>query len=394
METNTPAPRAPALKSRRRGHDEGSVIWDPRKELFVVCVSFPTKADGTRDRRYAYAKSKPEAKVELRSLLVKRDEARKVGSGGWDAGSFRNLVALWLKALKESGAHTRTVDWYQYHMDTNVLPYLGALATKDITGYDAHKLFDALKAAGKTDYVRRYAFRVARSALSYAVELKAIPQNPFFGVKAPKHTKRIKKAWSIEQGNEFLAATESGAPDHALYVLALDTGLRLGELLALQRPAVDLSAGTIRVEATLVESKGRIVGCEEPKTATSKRTVPLTPRSVAALRRHFAAKMAGGLAGSPWVFGTDEGGPRYQTNVTRTFRRWVRKAGLPAISFHELRHTHGSILHEIGVPPAEAAQRMGHSVQVYMSTYVHVNEEQSKRVAARFAAATAGEGQR
>ena len=231
-----------------------------------------------------------------------------------------------------------------------------------------------------SDGSRRTYFSVFKSALNQAVKWGLLARNPAQGVKVPSWSRKEVQVWNEEQAARFLEAARSTRL-YALFHAALATGMRLGELLGLTWNDVDLDAGLIRVRrsiATCVDRAGEPVW-QEPKTAAGRRRVPIGARAVEILRQHRRVQLQERLrAGSEWhdydlVFCNCKGGPLFKSNVDRTLAGYCRKAGVPRIRFHDLRHTHATFLLRQGVHPKVVAERLGHtSVKITLDTYSHV----------------------
>lgn len=367
--------------TRRRDNGDGYVSRRPNPKTGLYSGAI---YDFAGKRRWVYGRSIPDVKKKLKDLAKEREVAIANGGEG-SKDSLAVYLPFWLKSLKEGGAKPRTVECYQVAVDNLIAPHLGHVQLSKVTGFDGHRLLDKLKEAGKSDYTRGYAFKVLRAALGYAVHLRSIPSNPLLGIRTPKREKREPTWWTPEEANAFLAATKDD-PLYPLYVVAVDTGARIGELLALQWSEVDLRAGTMTIKYTLGPVP-RADARHAPKTAQSTRTVPLTSRALAALRGRLERIFGLGWAATcPWVFPSVNGSPMYQTNVTRRFVKAAKAAGVPRIRFHDIRHTHASILVRAGVDHAEAAARLGHTVPMFQNTYVHVDQDQARAVVDKFAA--------
>ena len=171
----------------------------------------------------------------------------------------------------------------------------------------------------------------------------------------------------------------SGDRLEALYVLALNTGMRQGELLALKWDDVDLERGLLRVRRTLTHAdKAFVLG--EPKTKNSRRTIMLTTSAVAALRVHLSRQLEeiermgslyqpGGL-----IFATEAGTIINPSNLrNRSLKPLLKRAGLRAIRFHDLRHTCATLLLKQGVNPKFVQELLGHAdISLTLNTYSHV----------------------
>ncbi len=181
------------------------------------------------------------------------------------------------------------------------------------------------------------------------------------------------------EANTFLqVARTSGDRFEALYVLAITTGLRRGELLGLRWDDVDLERGTLRVGRSLVREGGRhTVG--ETKTRRGRRQVNLTPRTVSALKAHRTHQLeekmwlAETYEDRGLVFSTTIGTPVNPENlVNRSYNPLLKKAGLPKIRFHNLRHTCATLLLVRGVHPKFVQELLGHAtIAMTLDTYSH-----------------------
>lgn len=227
-----------------------------------------------------------------------------------------------------------------------------------------------------------YAHTVLRRALKQAVRWKYIPRNPCDDADPPKVQKDEMRPLDQEQARRLLdTAGQSGpdgAPDrfHALYVLAIHTGMRPGELLALKWEDADLEAGILSINRTLSIS-GEFAA---PKTAKSRRRIRLTAGSVAALRAHRKRQLEERMRlSSLWrdhglVFPSTVGTPLNYRNVARAFKDLLKRASLPStVRLYDLRHTCATLLLARNVHPKYVQELLGHaSITLTLDTYSHV----------------------
>jgi integrase len=224
----------------------------------------------------------------------------------------------------------------------------------------------------------QYVHVTLHSALKQAVMDGLIPRNPTEAVKPPQVRRKEMKPLTPEQVKVLLEAA-CGDRLEALYVLAVTTGLRQGELLGLRWEDVDLEAGTLQVRRTLVTAKDG-PQLTAPKTKGSRRTVRLTQSALNALRSHLKRQLGEiDRAGSLWrehglMFASETGDPldrRYIT--THRFKPLLRRAGLPKIRFHDVRHTCVTLLLGRNVNPKIVSEMLGHaSIAITLDTYSHV----------------------
>ena len=187
------------------------------------------------------------------------------------------------------------------------------------------------------------------------------------------------RALSPDQAQSFLEAAR-GDKLEALYLLALTTGMRQGELLALQWKDINWNNGTLQVRRKISRITNQGFVFSEPKTAKSRRSITLTQMAVETLKQHRLHQNEQRLAAGPiWeeydlVFCNALGRPIEVGNmIRRSFRPLLQKAGLPIIRFHDLRHSCASLLLSMGVHPKVVQELLGHSqISVTLDTYSHV----------------------
>ena len=193
-----------------------------------------------------------------------------------------------------------------------------------------------------------------------------------------------------EQARLFLEAVAE-SPYHELFTVALYTGMRRSELLGLPWKDVDLYLAQLSVTQTLhrLSSGGFIFG--KPKTAKRRRTIALPPTVCILLgqlkERQIGERLLLGLKlqDDDLVFSKPDGKPLDPSIITRTFRKIIKRAGLPSLRFHDLRHTHASLMLKQGIHPKIVSERLGHSsIGITLDTYSHVMPGLQEAAALRF----------
>jgi integrase len=223
------------------------------------------------------------------------------------------------------------------------------------------------------------------------------------GAKAPRMRQVEMRTLDLRQARTLLE-TVRGERQEALITLALTTGMRQGELLALRWGDVGLEVGHLQVRGTLSHLHGAGYQIGQPKTARSRRRLDLDAEAVAALRRHKARqaqeKPATGL-GAAWgslapapdlVFTNEVGGALDGRNLRqRAFARLLQRARLPAIRFHDLPHTAATLMLLQGVNVKVVSERLGHSsVAFTMDRYAHVLPSMQREAATALSKALFG----
>lgn len=216
-------------------------------------------------------------------------------------------------------------------------------------------------------------------ALDQAVKWNMIPRNVTEAVKAPRPASEEMRTLTASQVQAMMKAA-CGDRLEALYVLAVHSGMRQGELLALKWADVNLRDGRLSVRRTITKSGGRLL-LGEPKTAKSRRTVPLTAGSLSVLKAHRKRQLeemmqrTGLWQDNGLVFASEAGTLINPTNLRRRhFASLLKRAGLPAETrFHDLRHTCATLLLSKGVHPKFVQELLGHAnIAITLDTYSHV----------------------
>jgi integrase len=218
-----------------------------------------------------------------------------------------------------------------------------------------------------------HAHKVLHLALARAVKAEVIARNVAAVMKPPKVDESEVQILRADQIGIVTAALDG----HWLKpMVALATGMRRGEILALAWGAVDLDKASIRIERSLEQTKAGLA-FKSPKTKTSKRMVSLPPTAVEVLREHRRQQLETRLQlgqGKPTlVFSNIEGEAIPPMNFSRDFARFVKARQLPAVTFHALRHTHVSALISAGVDVLTISRRIGHAnAAITLKTYSHL----------------------
>lgn len=311
------------------------------------------------------------------------------------------LMEIWLPAREARGLKPTTLANYRWVCERYLIPGLGSVRLRDLhppAVTEFFRQFAEEPGRGGKPRSRRtieLTHRVLSLALDHAVRAGVLGRNPAAGARddlprgSPSEPTGV---WGPDQLRTFLAATRDDRLG-PLWLLAATTGMRRGELCGLRWEDVDLGAGLLTVRHTRVMVHG-IARDSTPKTAAGVREVALDAGTVAALREQRARQKADRLAAPPgmWdgqghVFSDELGRPLIPEYVTKAFVRAVRRAGLPKIRLHDLRHSYATLLLDEGVPLKVVADRLGHSTtRVTEDLYQHRVDRLDREAAARGAA--------
>jgi integrase len=279
----------------------------------------------------------------------------------------------WLK-IKETKVRTATIEQYSRLVRKYLKPGLGDLKLKDLSAAQLQAFYNRLQREGVGRRTVSIINTVLHGSLKHAHRLGLVTQNWAALVEIPRPPKQEMKVWDEAQVSQFL----SYAPDNTFYRLAFATGMRRGELIGLKWDDIDWQAETIMVRRQVFTPEGGGWRFQEPKTERGRRVIRLGPGLIAALRDHFNQEqpLARELAGDRWqenglIFPSSVGTPRNGYEVSKTFKKLAQQAGLPAIRFHDIRHSAASIMLLHKSPPVRVAAILGQSVAILLDTYAH-----------------------
>lgn len=352
--------------------------WRGRWRAFLT-VGYA--ADGRPERRYVYGRTEAEclAKVDAERRRLRLGLRR--GSGAPTLAAF---VEDWLVDA-EARVAPRTLSIYRAEL-AHILPALGRTALTALTPEAIRRALRKLVGtevrfgpgqAQSTTLSARSA-NAARTVLHNVLEAAVLDgwldTNPAASnrVRPLKHQRREIRVWTAQEVTAFLDACLAGAAaQYALFYTALTTGLRVGELAALEWR--DVHGDSLHVRRT--------AGGDGTKTKAANRVLKLPTDTLAVLEQHRGV-LAAERIGGPLVFPTASGGMVTRSNVRRALARWAGHAGVTILTPHELRHTYASMAIANGMTPADLARQLGHTNAAFtLRTYVHFFERAAPRSA-------------
>jgi integrase len=352
----------------RRANGEGTIY--PRKDGRWEAAYFTP--DG--GRRRLLRKTQTEARHALTAAVKMRDEAQATPTG---QGTVADLLQAWLPSMRPRIRHST---WRRYGqlIACHILPAVGRMSLARLSPLDVQRMVNRVLDAGLSPTTAHHTHAVLRRALRDAVVAELVSRNVAALVKPPPMAFHEMQTLDPDQVRAFLSAA-TGDRWEALWLLAVTSGMRQGELLGLRWSDVDMDQGVLHVTGNL--SRGS-TGLEvtRPKTHRSRRPIRLSQLATDALRRHKATQAAERLqAGAAWqdhqlVFCRPTGRPLTAAWLVRgRFQPLLKRAGLPLIRFHDLRHTAATVWFRSGVNPKVVQETLGHSrVAITLDTYSHM----------------------
>ncbi len=362
---------------------------DGKDAGYAGAVSYVDPETGKSRRHTVYGQKHADVKAKL-------DAARKRLDAGAPVKDAKRTVADWLAhwratTLAASDRKESTKALYgtlsRNHLERE--PF-GTITLDKLKPSDVEGLVLSLRTKVRPDGSRaladstiRQTYTILRAGLDGAVRDQLIARNPAAAIRRPGVART--EAVHVDAGDvtKLLAAAQ-GSRYHSALVLIAATGMRRGEALALRWEHVDLEAGVLHVRGTLSRVNGRLL-VTEPKTARSRRTVPVSPAVVALLRRHRTAQLQERLrAGNQWtdcghVITTEAGSAVDPRNLLRTITLAAKAAQIEHVGVHTLRHSAAVAWLEAGVHIKAVSDLLGHSsIAITGDVYGHTSDDTAR----------------
>lgn len=387
---------APKRKTAR-ANGEGTIYQ--RKDSRWEAAGYVLAADGSRKRVRVYGTTRKDAAAKLAEKITDSNRGLPVATADSTVGVY---LAYWLGSVAVHQLRENTHTRYGTCIRLYLIPGLGRKKLARLTTRDVRAFLDRLRATCQCcsqglDASRKrccaigeccvkvlspltvaYVHSVLKSALEHAVREDELPRNVARNVKTAASRPRRFAPLTAAEARQFLQGAR-GDRLHALYELALRTGLRKGEILGLHWEDLDLDGGTASIRRSLQRTRSAGLTSLPTKTRASERRIALPTECIRSLhshreQQHEEREAAGaGWKTSGLVFTTTAGSPLDPANLTRHFRGLLDRAGLRRIRFHDLRHSTATLLLEQGVDLVVIKELLGHAhIGVTAGVYAHV----------------------
>ena len=365
-----------------------SYIVQRNHRFYVVAYNGHDPITGRERRRWH-----PAGTDRTDAIAVQRriNRQRPIPTCELSMGGF--MATTWLATKGDLTRHT--ANRYRWMIDHNITPRIGAIRLDALRAADLDACYANLIANGGR---RRQGLspktvleihRVISNALDLAVDRQLIDTNPARRARPPRPTTRstVAAIWDAQQLAQFLHAARHLRLFPALHLVA-HTGMRRGELAGLNWGDLQVAASSVSIARTRQATMGRTV--ESPvKTRTSRRRIDLDANTVDVLQRWRHRLVTEGAtieSSTPMFLNAHHCAPSPES-FSQLFTRTTATCGLPRIRFHDLRHTHASLLVAAGVPIKVVSERLGHAHPGFtMQTYQHLLPGMGAAAAIQFAA--------
>ncbi len=288
---------------------------------------------------------------------------------------YKEFLIDWLENKKHS-IKNQTYKNYVTVSNTHIIPELGNLTVQQLNAMVLQKFVNSLcHKALSSAYIKKV-LDVVNGSLEKAKRLGIITNNPTELVEKPRIAKKEMKVWDVNEVERFLKVADSDRL-YIAFLLAITTGMRQGEILGLRWKDINFENHTLSIRQTLSHDGKTLVS--EAKTRSSLRSIHLPEVTLQALKKHRTTirqeklKVGGQYKDQDLVVCTSIGTPVTPRNLSRTWYRLIKESGVNPIRFHDLRHTHATLLLKQGIHVKVVAERLGHSnTRMTLDTYSHV----------------------
>lgn len=348
-----------------------------RGRSWRAVIDLPHAEGGGRRQRTATFPTRREADAWLARVAAEAGQGLVADPGRLTVGEY---LSRWLETSAPSLKAT-TVAAYRLDVDRWTRS-IGHLPVGKISGMQVQVAVNQL-AERLAPATVRHAYGVLRAAMKQGVAWGVLARNPCSGVRLPRLGHREMRCWSEAEAARFLRTVHGRTRHETLFRFALATGMRIGELLGLKWDDIDWTQAEVSVVRSLSWPSGGKPELVDPKTQSGRRVIAVDPFTLEALRLHRKRQaMERLLAGPAWqdlglVFSRRDGGYLDYKDLHRLLAVNAKRAGVPRIRIHDLRHTHATMLLRAGRNVKEVADRLGHAdPSVTLRVYSHVLPDQ------------------
>lgn len=359
---------------RKREYKSG-VSWQ-------IVIENGVDANGNRIRIYKTVKgTKKEAQKVMTEMLNEIDKGTYIQP---NKKTLKEFLEEWIQTFVEPTLSPTTVVGYKSNINGHIIPNLGHIPIQNLNSIQIQKFYNQLanenyKDTGKPLSTRtiQHIHTNLKSALKQAAKIGIIEKNPAEHVIIPKVKKYNAEVYDEDEVRkllQFIKNTRLEVP----VTLAVGLGLRRGEVFGLKWSSIDFDKKELIVESSLAYAEGKLI-FKDPKSEAGYRRLKLSESIILMLRAHRLKQkenklMLGlGYNDKDLVCCKEDGNPIIPGTFSHTFSDFLKDHGFKPIRFHDLRHTHASLLLKYGVSAKVASTRLGHSsIGITLDLYSHV----------------------
>jgi len=345
-------------------------------------------ATGKRKQQWiAVRGTKKDAEKRLAELLHQLDSGTFIKPGKTTVAEY---LRKWLEDYCRANLAPRTTEGYESIVRCHLIPSLGKIPLTQLKPEHVQSVYSKGLSDGLSHRTIRYIHATLHKSLQTAVKLGMLVRNPTDAVELPRAQHPEMRTMNESDIHIFLEFAKS-TPYYALFFMALFTGMRRSELLALRWSDVDLILCQLYVTRALHQLQDGSLIIRQPKTAKGRRLISLSQSTAITLEEHrerqeqIRQNIGSMLAEDALVFCHEDGSPLLPNSISHAWTKLATRAGLKGIRLHDARHTHASLMLKQGIHPKIVQERLGHaSIQITLDTYSHVTPGLQQAAANRF----------
>lgn len=367
----------------RRGKNEGSI--SKRSDgRWQGCVTIGRNPDGSQRRKYIYAKTRTEVAVKMNELICSINNGEFIDK--LNNPTLSQWLNTWLYTYKKNNIKPQTFDQYEYVIRCRLSAEFGDEKLIELQGAKLQNYYNRLFEEGLSARTIHIINTVLHSALKKAIKCGLIKNNICDAVELPKDKHKERRVLSRDEQEILITELKKNKSDY-IYIFALFTGMRRGEVLALTWNDIDLENAVINVNKSLgrvnnydgKKEKTRLeVG--EPKTSTGRRVIPMADTVIDVLTTQIKY-IKKNIPDNPLnlVFPSENGTYIDPGNYNRRFYKIIKKLGMPKANPHSLRHSFATRALEAGVDLKTTQELLGHSsIDITANLYTHALMEHKR----------------
>lgn len=362
-------------KPKGRANGEGSVFKRSGANRSKPWVAQITKENGKKEIIGYF-------KTEAEGIAARNKALRDLEQGAWVSNSkitMAEYLNYWLEHVHRASLKETTYGNYKDALSIRIIPTLGYIQVQKLTVRHLQMFYSDLQTKDKLSPARvHYINAILHGALSHAVKEGLVAKNICKDVKLPRLEKSERRVLTLKEASQLLE-TATNETMKMLLTLAITTGMRKGEMLALKWQDIDWIERQIHIRRNQVRLRGRGLVEMEPKTVHSRRTITLPSFVLDLLRAYKGSQQeVRKEAGASWqdkdlIFCNAHGNYIPPTTLRFWFIKLLKAANLPYMRIHDLRHSAVTLLLAMGVPPNVVQEIVGHShINITLGMYAHV----------------------